>query len=168
MDLQQARNMLRINRHRLDDELEINAQVGEEIGREMAKRNSKQLDLKKSLDMVTAAEVARLKEDDPKLSNPAAEKEATRSREWRTAWNDYQAARHEHEEWEIVYKAWISRGFDLKALGELFAHQYFAMDSIRGPYPSKMDSIRSSMRERSREIETTSSDRPRRRSLVDS
>lgn len=175
MNIDQARNMLRINRHRLDDELEINAQTGEEIGRETAKRNSRQLEAKKTLDQTEARVVAELREDDAKLGVAAAEKEARRHRDVVAAWNAYAVARQEHEEWEVVYKAWIGRGHDLKALGLLFANQYFAIDSIRGPYPSNTESLRAGMRGKTGDFSTRRSapeeeppPRPRRRSLVDS
>ena len=49
----------------------------------------------------------------------------------------------------------------------------FALDSVRGPYPSNMSSIRSEMRAKSSEARSSKESnadeaRPRRRSLVDS
>lgn len=181
--------MLRINRHRLDDELEIHSQVMEEIGRTVVKLNSMQLELKRKLAIAEAQAVSDLKDADPKMSNPIAEKEAARDRNVGRAWEAWQAARAELEEWESVQKSWYQRGFDLKALGDLFAHQYFAMDSIRGPYPSGMESLRGQMREasgnagqrrhqaeegRERSAQALNNatqqenPRPRRRTLVDS
>lgn len=189
MNISEVRNMIRINRHRLDDELEINAQVMEEIGRTVSRLNGVQLELKRKLAIAEAKAISELKEADPKMSNPIAEKEAARDRDVNRAWEAWQGSRAELEEWESVQKAWYQRGFDLKALGDLFAHQYFAMDSIRGPYPSGMESLRGQMREasgnagqrrhqadegRARGEQALSNStqqenpRPRRRTLVDS
>lgn len=177
MQLSEVRNMLRINRHRLDDELEIQADVLDRIGREVALHNSRMLEAKKELAVTEARVIERLKEDDPKMSNPLAEKAAARDREYTEAWQKYQQARHLHEEWESAYKAWHARGFDIKALGELFAHQYFTISEVRGPYPENTQSIRSRVREASEQTtarrstrepaEEEQPTRPRRRTLVD-
>lgn len=176
MELSEVRNMLRINRHRLDDELEVHAEVLDRVGQEVVRRNSRMIELKKKLEEVEARVTSDLKDADPKLTNPMAEREAKRNRDYTAAWEAYQRARHEHEEWESVQKAWYQRGFDLKALGELFGNQYFALDSIRGPYPSNTESLRSGMRlshdavttRRISSSEEATSNRPRRRTLVDS
>lgn len=173
MDIQAARNMLRINRHRLDDELEINAQIMEMIGREVAKHNSRMLEMKKGVDSTEARVMADLKDADPKMSNPVAEKEAKRNKDYLSAWSAYQLARQTHEEWEAVYKAWVTRSFDLKALGELFAHQYFAIDSIHAPNLAPSEGTRTAMRERTGDYsrprpEPAEEPKPRRRTLVDS
>lgn len=161
--------MLRINRHRLDDELEINSEIADHIGQRVAKLNSFQIELKRQLEITEAKVIARLKESDPKMTNPIAEKEAKNSRDFEQAWKAFQAARAEHEAWESIQKAWYQRGFDLKALGDLFGHQYFALDSVRGPYPSNMDGLRSRMRQASERPPPPMAEepgRPRRRTLV--
>jgi hypothetical protein len=154
MTLIELRNMLRINRHRLDDELEIQAEILEKIGRSVVTLNSRQIELKRLLDVAEAKIIARIKENDPKTTNPMAEKEAKDDREYLRAWQAYQAARSEHEEWESLYKAWHARGFDIKALGELFANQYFAINAVRGPYPKNFSQ------------QTPSLDRPRFRASI--
>ena len=161
--------MLKINRHRLDDELEINSEIADKIGQRVAKLNSWQLEAKRQLEITDAKVIARLKDADPKMTNPIAEKEARSSRDYETAWKAFQTARLEYEEWESIQKAWYQRGFDLKALGDLFGNQYFALDSIRGPYPSNMEGLRSKLRQASERAEPEpETSRPRRRTLVDS
>ena len=54
MELSQVRNMLRINKHRLDDELELHAEVLDRVGQEVVKRNSRMIELKKRLEEVEA------------------------------------------------------------------------------------------------------------------
>lgn len=179
MQLSEVRNMLRINRHRLDDELEIHADVLDRIGQEVARHNSRMLEAKKQLSAVKAQVIEQLKADDPKMTNPMAEDAAARDRDYSEAWAKYQVARQAHEEWESAYKAWYQRGFDLKALGDLFANQYFAISDIRGPYPENTENFRRRAREASEQtderrrraaspVEEQTTTRPRRRTLVDS
>lgn len=161
--LDNYRAMLRINRHRLDDELECHAQISEEIGREVARKNSYMLEKKKSLDTTLARLISKLKATDEKMSNPVAENEAKRDSQYDEAWKGWQATRAELEEWQAVKDAWYQKGFDLKALGDLYAHQYFALDAIRGPYPSKMESIRAQQREKVGDYSRPEEETPRRR-----
>ena len=170
MELSEIRNMLKINRHRLDDELEVHSEIMDRIGQRVVKLNGRQIELKRQMEITEAKVISRLKDDDPKMTNPIAEKEAKGSRDYETAWKAYQVARAEHEEWEVVQKAWYQRGFDIKALGDLFGNQYFALDSVRGPYPSNMEGLRSKMRQASERSESLDEEvrRPRRRTLVDS
>jgi hypothetical protein len=132
------RNMLRVNKHRLDDELEIQAETQERISSHLARLNSRQLELKKSLDATEALVISRLKDNDAKMSNPVAEKEARRDREYVAAWQAWSVARQEHEEWLGLYEAWKSRGYQLKTLADLHGDSYFTIDST---------SSRSSLRE---------------------
>lgn len=143
------RNMLRINKHRLDDELEIQAETQERISSHLARLNSRMLELKKSTDQTEASVIARLKDNDAKLSNPLAEKEAKRDREYMSAWQAYQVARQEYEEWLGLYEAWKSRGYQLKTLADLHGDQYFAIDYTTGKAAREAasDDARSRMRE---------------------
>lgn len=127
------RNMLRINKHRLDDELEIQAELQERISAHTARLNSRMLECKKGLDAEEARVIAQLKDNDAKLTNPQAEKEARRHRDYISAWQSYAVARQEHEEWLGLYEAWKSRGYQLKTLADLFSDQYFTIDSAGTP-----------------------------------
>ncbi len=145
------RNMLRINKHRLDEELEIQAETQERISSQTARLNSRQLELKKTLDQEAARIVAELKEAG-KISDTAADKEARRNRDYVTAWQAWLVARQEHEEWLGLYEAWKSRGYQLKTLADLHGDQYFAIDSASGravQRPGQEDGMRSRLREAS-------------------
>ena len=147
------RNMLRVNKHRLDDELEIQGETQERISSHLARLNSRQLELKKSLDSVEASVIARLKEGDSKLSNPIAEKEARRDRDYISAWQAWSVARQEYEEWLGLYEAWKSRGYALKTLADLYGDQYYAIDSAGGRVPrDDPDAARARLREASNRI----------------
>ena len=133
------RNMLRVNKHRLDDELEIQGETQERISSHLARLNSRQLELKKALDSTEAVVISRLKDNDPKLSNPIAEKEARRDRDYVAAWQAWSVARQEYEEWLGLYEAWKSRGYQLKTLADLYGDQYFMIDSASGRSVSRDD-----------------------------
>ena len=138
-DINTYRRMLRIQKHRLDDELEINAEILDKIGQALARRNSLMLEAKKSLEITEARVLEQVKADDPKMTNPQAEREVKRDREYDSAWKAYQVARQEFEEWEHLMRAWITRSYDIKAMCELHGQQYFAIDSVRrssGAQPS--------------------------------
>ena len=124
------RALLPIDKHRLDDELETHAQTQDRIASKVAALNSAQLELKRQVEIEEARLVAQLKTDDPKMTNPMAEKEAKRQRSYTSMWNAYQDARREYEEWQGLLAAWVSRGYNLKTLGDLYGNQYFAVDSV--------------------------------------
>lgn len=129
MDLTFYRSLLRIDKNRLDEALEVQADHQDRISEQVARLNTRSSDLKKTLEEVEARIIEDLKADDPKLSNPIAEKEAKRHADWKRAWREYQAAREEFEVWTGLHMAWVSRGYQLKTLADLYASQYFAISS---------------------------------------
>lgn len=131
-DLHTYRQMLRVNRHRLDEELELQAEMQERIGRMVAKVNSYMLEQKKGLEATEAEVIDDLKSNDSKLSNPVAEKEARRSKQYTAAWRAYQVARQDYEEWAALYEAWKQRGYSMRGLADLYRDQYFAVTYVNG------------------------------------
>jgi len=130
-DIETFRAMLPVDKHRLDDALEVHAQAQERISARVARENSHALLRKRELEAEEARVIYQLKVDDPKMTNPIAEKEAKRNSSYLKAWHLYQQARQEHEEWAGLLSAWQARGYNLKALGDLYGMQYFAVDSTR-------------------------------------
>jgi hypothetical protein len=160
MELSEVRALLPINRHRLDDHLTTNSAVMEEIGREVAHRAGAVRDLKRRLDTLEAKLIAELKEDDPKMSNPVAEKGAKRDPAWQHLWQEMHLAQCEEGEWEAAQTAWKQRSFDLRSMADLFGHQYFAINTASGPDTAR-DSIRQAIRRATKEVDGT-----KRRTLV--
>ena len=70
---EQFRTMLPIHKHRLDDELEIHAQLQEQISHETTLRNSRMLEAKEDLAKTEARVADDLREDDPKLTVAAVQ-----------------------------------------------------------------------------------------------
>lgn len=131
--LSSYRDRLRVNRHRLDQELEEHAQRLEEIGRRCAELNREVEAARATRDMVLARLVRRVKATDPKATAPIIEAEAALDPNMIGALELLRDKQLEHAEWEALNRAWYQRGFDLKALGELFGAQYFAVTSVSGP-----------------------------------
>lgn len=127
--IQQYRNMVRINRHRLDDELEINAQMMEEIGQQAAAADRRAIALKLAYEQVAARLVRNIKANDPKVTAVLLESEITLDRDCCTAQQAHAEAHQVAAEWSALSKAWYQRGFDMKALSELYVAQYFVINS---------------------------------------
>lgn len=141
------RSRLKINRHGLDVALEHHAQFLEEIGRECARVHREVETARSHRDMALAALVRRLKATEPKATAPLIDAEATLDPIVAGANFKLRDKQQEHAEWEALNRAWYQRGFDLKALGELYGAQYFAIDSVSAPLPSQQQ--RQAMREAS-------------------
>jgi hypothetical protein len=126
--LQTYRNMLRINKHRLDDELEIQAELQERISAQVARLNSQMLEAKDDLAKVEA----RLTEDyreESKATKDTVEAKVKRHPDRQAAWEKFQMKRADHEEWAGLLEAWKVKGFSIRELCELYGSQYFALSS---------------------------------------
>ena len=125
----QFRSMLPIHKHRLDDELEIHAQLQEQISHEVTIRNSRMLDAKEELAKTEARVSDDLREDDPKITVAVVQAKLYRAPERVRAWQAYQAMRAEAERWSGLLDAWKQKGYSIKTLADLYASQYFALQS---------------------------------------
>lgn len=120
------RNMLRIDRHRLDEELEIQSEIMDRLSQRVISLNTKQLEAKEELSRTEAR--LTLDVDDGSTKMTAAQVAATvkRHSDRRRAFQLYSEARHEYEEWEALRDAWKGRGFALKTLADLYTSNYFS------------------------------------------
>lgn len=168
-DIAFYRDRLRVNRHRLDEELEQHAQYLEEIGRECARLNREVERSRVKRDITQAQLVRRIKANDPKATVPVIEAELTLDPGMLGANELLRDAQEEHAEWEALNRAWYQRGFDLKALGELYGAQYFSINSVTGPEPGERrkqadEVVRRALRDASAAVDA---ERPHRRSSVE-
>jgi len=129
-DIRSYRNMLRVNKHRLDDELEVQSQVMDDISSRLTILNSRTLEANDALKLVEARLFRELKDDSEKLTDKAADALVKQDPERKRAWQAAQAARAEHEDWSGLYDAWKARGFALRELCGLYVAQYFTIDSF--------------------------------------
>lgn len=143
--IENYRTMLRINRHRLDEELELQSELMDRISSQVAVLNSQQLEAKEELAKVEARLFLELKED--KVSNEAANAEVRKHRERVAAWQRYQVARQVYEDWQGLLNAWTARGYHIKVIADLFIAQYFAVTTVHGPDDNTVHAARARLSE---------------------
>lgn len=133
--IQQYRAMLVVNKHRLDDELEAQADVQERISREVVALNSAMLAAKDKLARVEGRLAEELREDEPKLTVELRAAKVARDPTRMSAWEALQSARAQHEEWSNLLEAWRQRGYSIKTLADLYGAQYFSLRSAPARSP---------------------------------
>lgn len=161
-DINTYRKMLFVQRHRLDDELEVQAELMERISAATVVRNSRSIEAKENLSQVEARLLEDARDDDPKLTAAAADAKIRRDPERIKAWRIFQAARAEHEQWQGLQDAWRQRGFSIKTLADLYTANYYSptstTNSSRG---ADVDRDTENLRARMRSAGWTPSDRVR-------
>ena len=130
-DYDNYRKMLIVNKHRLDDELEVHADILERIGNECVRLEARAIELKDALARKEAQLTEELREeDDRKVTKDQIEARVVRHRERISAFESHQMARVEHQRWERLYEAWKARDFAVRKLADLFGTHYFANDPV--------------------------------------
>lgn len=158
--LDQYQKMLRTNKLRLDDELEIQAEMQYEIGAEVARLNSKMIEAKDTLARTEAELLEEYKRLNDKLTVDQAKGRVLTHQDRRKKWAVYQELREAHELWEAMLSAWIVKGYKMADLGTLFSADYFAITTVSGSSrrePSRADE------ERRTAVREASTDTSRRR-----
>lgn len=141
-DIKTFRNMLRINKHRLDDELEIQREIQDRIGSEGSRALARQLDAEEKLDNHEAQLLLDLRESAEKITNDEIKAKIQTNRERKQLALDVHRLKAEHLEWEKLLKCWEGRGYDLRALSDLWSTQYFIIDSAHQRRPDRVTSTR--------------------------
>lgn len=122
--LQRCRALLRINKHALDDELEVQAEYQEEIGRRCELLEHRVSTLK---DELARTEARLIEEFRDGATKDLAEAKAKRHPDRRQVWDRYQEAVEAHALYSNLLDAWKAKGKDIHALGKLFGDQYFSL-----------------------------------------
>lgn len=127
------RRRLPTSKHQLDDELSMQADIMERINSRVVFFNTALIEAKENLAQVEARLTADFREDsnDRRMTVADVESAVRRHEDRLEAWKKWQRARETHEIWSGAYDAWRTKGFNIKALGDLFAAQYFAINSIQ-------------------------------------
>ena len=136
MSIESFRKMLPVRKHHLDEELEIQAQTMDEISQQVAAWNHRMLEAKEALAQTEARLADDLRDGDVKLTKDQLEAKVRRSRERGAAWDTYQRARGQHEEWSMLLECWRNKGYSIKTLADLYSSDYFAAtasSSVRRP-----------------------------------
>jgi hypothetical protein len=122
--------MLPVHKHRLDDELEIQAQIMEQISTEVIRLNARLLECKQALEKIEGRLLLDFKDDDgPKLNAAQVDAKIKRDSGRVTAWQAYLQALSDHGKWQGLLDAWRQKGFSIKTLADLYASQYFQLHS---------------------------------------
>ena len=123
---------LKINKHALDDELEVQASIQHMISEKLSRAREHMEMLENELEKVEARTYVGKSEQLLNGKKPSIEyiKSAVKSDGERTKkWIDFNAARAEHERWEGLYYAWRSRNDALQGLAKLAVANYFVVES---------------------------------------
>lgn len=166
---EQYQAMLRVNKHRLDDELELQAQIMEEISTATTKYNARMLEAKQDLEKVDGKITSELKDDDPKMTVNEIAGKLKRDPERIQAWQKYLNCLSDHSKWAGLQEAWKQKGYSIKTLADLYAAQYFQLSSAqtRDRETRHMSPLlaQESSRDKLREASEDLPIRPRRRNV---
>ena len=129
LTLIELKKMLIINKHRLDDELEIQAQVQFEISSSLEIANARQSRLENEMEEYDAKLLLSLRKGDVKRTVAELQAEILTSGDHQPWLDDLHIAKHEAAQWHGMYEAWKQRGFALKSLADLSMSNYFVVDT---------------------------------------
>jgi hypothetical protein len=172
--IEQFRAMLRVNKHRLDDELEIQGELMDRISTQVVIFNSKMIEAKAELARAEGLLGEEIREAEPKITVGALESKVQRDRNRVGLWQKYQQARATHEAWTGLLDAWRQKGYSIKTLADLYAAQYITLTSTQVSERQRardenQDDLRASMRKSGhsdRLVDVAKEAAPRRRTLV--
>lgn len=126
-NLSTFRNMLEVNKHRLDDEYEMQPQMLERISDRVAILEGRLEDAHDKLRRIEAEVFLGAK--DKGDSDKAAEGRAKTHPDRVRAFEAEQVASTELKQWRGLYEAWKAKGFSLGGLKDLYVAQYFSVDA---------------------------------------
>lgn len=126
MDINLIRNQLRINRHRLDEELELQAYVAEQISTEVAKLKSRTEAANEALKDIEARLVLDMRDEGNKQTVAEMTARIQRDRTRKAQADQVAVVKHELLVWEGLQEAWKQRSFALRNLASLYSSDYFA------------------------------------------
>jgi hypothetical protein len=125
------RALLPVQKHRIDEHLEMHAEILDQIAQGVTLANSRQLEAKDALLKVEARLATDAKEDDPKLTVAGVDSLVRRHADRTKAYLAYQRDRADFEEWSGLLEAWRSKGYSMKTLADLYSTQYFTLESFQ-------------------------------------
>lgn len=128
-DYRNYRNMLLVQKHRLDDELEVQADVYERISSATSKAGAALAQAKDDLATVEGKLTLRAKDGADKLTVDAVRAVVLADPERQRAFRALQLAITQHEEWAGLREAWRQKGYALKTLADLYSSNYFQPNS---------------------------------------
>jgi hypothetical protein len=131
MTLAEIRAMLYINKHRLDDELQIQGDIMDRISTQVVLRNSAMIEAKDNLAKTEGRIAEDVRDTDVKMTVGMIDAKVKRDPERMRAWERYQEARAAHEAWAGLLDAWKQKGYSIKTLADLYAANYYTLSSTQ-------------------------------------
>jgi hypothetical protein len=139
----EVRALLPTNKHRLDDELEVHADMADRIGQEVTRAARAEAEAKDALAGVEARLAAKHKrsaaQEGAKATVAEVDGLVLRDPERGQAFRAHQDAVAEHSEWKSLRDAWKEKSYAIKGLGELFGDGYYALRSAAPRRPAGPD-----------------------------
>ena len=158
---QQIESMLQIDKHRLDDCLEQQAQITYEISGLLSTANTRMVWCKEDLDKIEAELYLELRhQEGSKCTENEIRAEQQTDKKRVASYAVYQDAKREYEKLMGLMESWKARGFALTTLANLAMANYYATDSVG------KDKGYTSARQTLATARQQSEDKPRRRVLV--
>ena len=124
---------LRVNKHRLDDELEEQPDIMGRISNKVAALSYAVNQSKDDLARTEARLGEHYRETDAKITVAGVDAKVRRDPDRAAAWQVYQNELQEFGRWKGLLAAWKQRGYSMKTLSDLYAANYFSVDSHRAP-----------------------------------
>ena len=124
----QIEALLPIDKNRLDDALEVQAQMTYEITAEIIAASTRMVWCKEDLDKIDAEIYVSLRDGSKTTEGEIKANQLLDNRN-KGAFASYQDAKRDHERWVSLLDAWRARGFSLTTLANLHSANYFAVNS---------------------------------------
>lgn len=124
---EQYKGMLRVDKLRLDDELELHADVRQRIAEEVARLNTRMLESQDELKRVESRALEDAKDGN---TEAVAKGKALRDPDRRRAFAVFQERRETYEMWKELLESWDAKGHKLRDLGSLYIGDYFAIKTV--------------------------------------
>lgn len=153
LTLQSLGNMLRVNKHRLDDELEMQGEIAFHVLAKVADLESRVRNAKDNMESVEARLRLDYRESGEKMTVDELNARVQNHRERKAAFQDLDRKEHDLAQWKAAAEAWRQRSHALSRLAELHGTEYFTRvaTSVTGSDRDASDRIlRAAMREASR------------------
>lgn len=119
--------MLRTNKHRLDDELEIHAEMQERISAELNHAAARMHEAEEALKRCESRLTLEFREQGDRGTMDDIKARVRRDTARREAWERLQERTSAHAEWEALLDAWKVKGYNVRDLALLYQSSYFAM-----------------------------------------
>jgi len=128
---EEFRSKLRVNKHRLDDALEEQAEIMGHICEQVEVCAALVQEAKQALEQERSRLITELKRDTPKITVAEMDAQVAVDSKCVAAADTLRAHQSDHAQWRWLLDSWRDRGFSIKELGELYSAGYFVSDSLQ-------------------------------------